>query len=61
MRFVILNIIGNLLEQSYDSIFETEKYLEFRKKQKSHDGDVLCRFCPEATPEYKCIHPIKLN
>ena len=22
--------------------------MEFRKKQKSHDGNVLCRFCPEA-------------
>ncbi len=61
MDYGLRHIIGNLLEQSYDSIFETEKYLEFRKKQKSRDGDVLYRFCPEATPEYKCIHPINLN
>ena len=25
--------------------------MEFRKKQKSYDGDVLCRFCPEAIPQ----------
>jgi radical SAM protein with 4Fe4S-binding SPASM domain len=48
MDYGLQHIIGNLLEQNYDSIFKTEKYMEFRKKQKSHDGNVLCRFCPEA-------------
>ena len=48
MDYGLRHIIGNLLEQSYDSIFKTEKYLEFSKKQKSLDGNVLCRFCPEA-------------
>ena len=48
MDYGLQHIIGNLLEQNYDSIFETEKYMEFRKKQKSHDENLLCRSCPEA-------------
>ena len=48
MDYGLQHIIGNLLEQNYDSIFETEKYMEFRKKQKSQEENLLCRTCPEA-------------
>ena len=45
------NIIGNLLELNYDSLFTNEKYQKFHKKLKSQDGNLICRFCSEAIPE----------
>ena len=50
MDYGLQHIIGNLLELSYDSLFKTDMYMEFEKKQKSHDENILCRFCDEAIP-----------
>ena len=51
MDYGLQHIIGNLLELSYDSLFKTDMYMEFEKKQKSHDENILCRFCDEAIPQ----------
>ena len=51
MDYGLQHILGNLLLLSYDSIFTSSEYMEFRKKQKSFDSNVLCRFCPEAIPQ----------
>ena len=51
MDYGLQHVIGNLLELSYDSLFKTEMYMEFEKKQKSHDENILCRFCNEAIPQ----------
>jgi len=50
MDYGLQHTIGNLLELSYDSLFKTDMYMDFEKKQKSHDENVLCRFCDEAIP-----------
>ena len=51
MDYGLQHIIGNLLELSYDSLFKTDMYKEFHKKQKSYDENILCRFCDEAIPQ----------
>ena len=56
MDYGLQHTLGNLLLLSYDSIFTSSKYMEFRKKQKSFDSNVLCRFCPEAIPQSELIN-----
>ena len=55
------NIIGNLLELNYDSLYTNDKYQEFHKKLKSQDSNVICRFCSEAIPQSELINKQKLK
>ncbi len=55
------NIIGNLLELSYNSLFTNDKYLEFHKKLKSKDDDLICRFCVEAIPQSELTNKQQLK
>ena len=50
MDYGLQHIIGNLLQVRYDSLHKTNSYMEFARKQKSHDENILCRFCDEAIP-----------
>jgi len=61
MDYGLKHILGNLLVLSYDSLFKSSQYLEFHKKQKSFDSDVLCRFCPEAIPQSELTHKQNLK
>ena len=55
------NIIGNLLELSYNSLFTNDKYLEFHKKLKSKDDNLICRFCVEAIPQSELTNKQQLK
>jgi len=55
------NIIGNLLELNYDSLFTNDKYQEFHKKLKSQDSNVICRHCNEAVPQSELTNKQKLK
>jgi len=45
------NIIGNLVELPYESIFHTKNYNEMFNKLKSNSDELMCRYCEEAIPE----------
>jgi hypothetical protein len=49
MDFGLQNIIGNLREMDYESLFTTESYKEMYRKLKSNDDYIMCRFCEEAS------------
>jgi hypothetical protein len=61
MDYGLQHILGNLLVLRYDSIFKSSEYMEFHKKQKSFDSNVLCRFCPEAIPQTELTHKQNLE
>lgn len=42
------HIIGNLLHQEFDEVAYGEKYQEIVAKQRSDDGEVMCRSCQRA-------------
>lgn len=37
--------LGNLLEQSYDSLFESDNYIAIIEGSKAQDSDIICRGC----------------
>lgn len=39
------HVIGNLLEQSYDSLFESEEYKSVMAGLENDNSDILCRSC----------------
>ena len=47
--------IGNLLEDSYDTLFDGEgmKYITDRMNDETLEGDIICRRCENAGYEYK--------
>ena len=45
------NIIGNLVNSSYESLFHSKNYKEMFKKLKSNSDELICRYCEEAIPE----------
>ena len=49
------NILGNLLESDYESLFHSEAFKKIREKMKSHDSDIICRNCEESIPESELI------
>ena len=45
------NILGNLTQSSYQSLFQNENFENIKKKMKSDNGEIICRNCPEAVFE----------
>jgi hypothetical protein len=61
MDFGLQNIIGNLLEISYEELFETEKYKEVDRKLKTENEYIMCRFCEQAMSKSEIIDRQKLK
>ena len=55
MDFGLQNIIGNLLEMDYESLYHTENYKKVDKKLKSNDEYIMCRFCEQSMPKEEII------
>ena len=45
------NIIGNLLNTDYHSLFQTDSFKQIREKMKAEDSDIICRYCIESVSE----------
>lgn len=50
MDYGLDHILGNLLEQSYASLYQSPGYEYVRKAQNDDSMDLLCRFCVMARP-----------
>ena len=48
MDYGLKNIMGNLVESSYQSLFQNENFKNIRKKMKSDNDEIICRSCPDA-------------
>ena len=51
MDYGLQNILGNLVETDYDSLFHSENYKKIYEKMKSQDSDIICRNCNEAVSD----------
>ena len=55
MDYGLQNILGNLLESDYESLFHSEAFEKIWKKMKSQDSDIICRNCEESILESELI------
>ena len=55
MDYGLHNILGNLLESDYESLFHSEAFDKIWKKMKSQDSDIICRNCEESILESELI------
>ena len=51
MDYGLQNILGNLLESDYESLFHSDAFEKIWKKMKSQDSDIICRNCEESISE----------
>tara|TARA_B100001750_G_C15519168_1_gene609945 strand:+ start:91 stop:1149 length:1059 start_codon:yes stop_codon:yes gene_type:complete len=55
MDYGLQNILGNLLESDYESLFHSDAFEKIWKKMKSQDSDIICRNCEESILESELI------
>jgi hypothetical protein len=50
MDYGLKHIVGNLLTQTYDEIFNSPEFHRVRNNRWALDGDTLCRSCIVSVP-----------
>ncbi|MCX6750356.1 MAG: SPASM domain-containing protein [Candidatus Pacearchaeota archaeon] len=61
MDYGLKHKLGNLLESSYESLFQTEYFKNMQKAMNSKEGEILCRHCSYARKSNSKTFLLKRN